>query len=173
MVESVSLCCCVWHAVVGNEVEACNLRAGECQDFSSNATVQTFFDLTHPNTPIAEAKLPKMAVSTGKRKRSHEDDDGSTAGYEDDSAMKARFQKAFEAKFQPLPHTESQIEPEEQDGMDDETENESDSDEWDGLSDDGEIIEVINHDQSQSNSEIDQARERRIFMVRQSSKQSH
>ena len=84
--------------------------------------------------------------------------------------MKARFQKAFEAKFTPLPQVEFQIEPEQQDGMDDISEDETDIDELDGLSDVEETIQVIKHDQSQSDSQIDQAHERRIFMVRHPSK---
>ena len=117
---------------------------------------------------LSETKYANMAVSIGKRKRSH-DDDGSTASSEDESAMKALFQKAFEAKFNPLPLVESQIESEDEDETDVMSGDESDVEEWDGLSDDEEIIQVINHDGTRDNNQIDQAHERRTFMVRASS----
>ncbi len=47
-----------------------------------------------------------MAVSIGKRKRNHgEDDAEDVAG--DGQDLKALFQKAFEARFKPLPPSES------------------------------------------------------------------
>lgn len=109
-----------------------------------------------------------MAVSIGKRKRKR-DDDGSDAGSEDDGALKALFQKAFETKFKPLPQVEPQILSDQNSEQDDITDGSEDEDEWDGLSDEDDTVQVISLDTDQSNDHTDDGRERRSFMVRRNS----
>ena len=104
-----------------------------------------------------------MAMSMGKRKR--EDDEGdSEDDTEDGSNMKALFQKAFEAKFKPLPPPETRPSYEEQ-PVPDEDSNDSDESEWDGLPEDNEQVEVIDHDASRLKDLVDEIRERKSFMA--------
>ncbi len=105
-----------------------------------------------------------MAVSVGKRKREL-NDDGSDAGSDDESAMRVLFQKAFEAKFKPLPPKEHQNHLDQQSEAEEISEDSTDLDEWDGLSDDGESVHIVNLNQSLSEAQVDQAHERRSFMV--------
>lgn len=106
-----------------------------------------------------------MAVSIGKRKREH-DDDGANADSEDESAMRALFQRAFEAKFKPLPPAEVPNRIDQLSESNDSREDSADSEEWDGLSDEDESVEVICINQPSSDAHLDLARERRTFMVR-------
>ncbi|KAK3652474.1 pre-rRNA processing and 40S ribosomal subunit assembly [Elasticomyces elasticus] len=86
-----------------------------------------------------------MAVTLGKRKRRDvpaPDDDQDSA---DEGAARALFQRAFEAKFKPLPESvkiQPQAAPLEAVELDDEDE----ASDWSGLSDDEAKIEVIKHD---------------------------
>ncbi|KAK4961097.1 pre-rRNA processing and 40S ribosomal subunit assembly [Elasticomyces elasticus] len=86
-----------------------------------------------------------MAVTLGKRKRRNvpaPDDDQDSA---DEGAARALFQRAFEAKFKPLPESvkiQSQAAPLEAVEFDDEDE----ASDWSGLSDDEAKVEVIKHD---------------------------
>ena len=105
----------------------------------------------------------KMAVSPSKRKR--EDDEGDfDSKTENDVALKALFQKAFEGRFKPLPPSETRAFHKEppifEDGSVD-----SDESEWDGLSEDDERVEIIDHDSSHAASLADENRERRSFMA--------
>ena len=108
-----------------------------------------------------------MAVSIGKRKR-EQNDDGSDAGSGDEDAMRALFQKAFEAKFKPLPPKEPQNDPDQQCEAGEISENSASSEEWDGLSDEDEPVQIISHNESSPESPVDQAHERRSFMVSRS-----
>ncbi|KAK3620684.1 pre-rRNA processing and 40S ribosomal subunit assembly [Elasticomyces elasticus] len=86
-----------------------------------------------------------MAVTLGKRKRRDvpaPDDDQDSA---DEGAARALFQRAFEAKFKPLPESvkiQSQVALPEAVELDDEDE----ASDWSGLSDDEAKVEVIKHD---------------------------
>lgn len=79
--------------------------------------------------------------------------------------MRALFQKAFEAKFKPLPQTEPHSEPDEQTESGSWSDDQEDHEEWDGLSDEDETIQIVNHDQSRSDHQLDQQHERKMFMV--------
>lgn len=105
-----------------------------------------------------------MAVSIGKRKREQCEDD-SDDGSEAESAMRALFQKAFEAKFKPLPLTETQHDVDDHVEADEISEDSAQSDEWDGLSDKGGPLEVINLNLASDHGQLDLAQERRSFMV--------
>ena len=106
-----------------------------------------------------------MAVSIGKRKR-EQDDESSIESSDGEDTMRACFEKAFEAKFTPLPPSEKVKQPV-QDIEVDMLSDESDDLEWDGLSDDEGQIEVIKHDLTQPDDYLDEMRERRSFMVQQ------
>ncbi|KAK5706706.1 pre-rRNA processing and 40S ribosomal subunit assembly [Elasticomyces elasticus] len=86
-----------------------------------------------------------MALTLGKRKRRDvpaPDDDQDSA---DEGAARALFQRAFEAKFKPLPESvkiQSQVALPEAVEFDDEDE----ASDWSGLSDDEAKVEVIKHD---------------------------
>jgi hypothetical protein len=79
--------------------------------------------------------------------------------------MRALFQKAFEAKFKPLPTTEHQNHLDQQSEAEEISEDSGDSDEWDGLSDEDESVQIISHHIFSSEDQIEQAQERRSFMV--------
>ena len=104
-----------------------------------------------------------MAVSIGKRKR-HESENESNISSEDEGAVRARFQQAFEAKFKPLerstPFSLSE-EPSDQD----ESERSSDKSDWDGLSDGEGHLEIIDHEGGHSKNQDQQNQERKTFMV--------
>lgn len=101
-----------------------------------------------------------MAISPGKRKR--QDDEGDRANSsEDEDAMRALFQRAFEAKFRPLERTVSEREPESE--LEDEHEIiESD---WSGLPSDDEQIETIQHKTASTENNDLQRHQRKAFMV--------
>jgi hypothetical protein len=104
-----------------------------------------------------------MAVSAGKRKRDdYEGESGDDTG--DDGSLKALFQKSFEARFKPLPPSEARPLREEQPVFDD-GRVDSDESEWEGLSEDDERVEIIDHDSSRAVSLADENRERRSFMA--------
>ena len=125
-----------------------------------------------------------MAISIGKRKRKrheetsenavenedfkqrkrHQLEDGSEHGVEDEDALRARFQRAFEAKFKPLGRSHAALknsEPE-QSGQDMEAEYDSD---WSGLSEDEEPVQTIRYDVSLHDGHDVQQHERKAFMV--------
>ncbi|KAK5167404.1 pre-rRNA processing and 40S ribosomal subunit assembly [Saxophila tyrrhenica] len=99
-----------------------------------------------------------MAASSGKRKRDNSNDDS-----EDEGALRARFQKAFEAKFRPLDIKKPSPppEPDEDDHEDDE---ESEASDWEGLSDDEREVEVIQHGSARSPDAMAIEREKKAFM---------
>lgn len=109
-------------------------------------------------------RFESMAISIGKRKRAQREDD-SGDGSDAESALRALFQKAFEAKFKPLPITETQHHVDDHSEADEISEDSAESDEWDGLSDEGEPVEVINLNPASDKSQLDLAQERRSFMV--------
>lgn len=123
-----------------------------------------------------------MAVSLGKRKtrgEAEEPDDN-----ENDNDLRARFQRAFEAKFRPLDGSKKsakltkQVVEEEDESLDDEESG------WSGLSDEDEDddledyededddeseqqqIEIIDHGSTQKSEDEDRAYEKKAFMVR-------
>lgn len=103
-----------------------------------------------------------MAVSIRKRKRQN-DENGSGSGAEDDQAMRERFQKAFESKFKPLSPSEYPaqiVHPE----ATDEDDKPGDS-EWDGLSDEDVAVQVVDHNTSRGEDQVDEKSERKSFMV--------
>jgi len=96
-----------------------------------------------------------MAVMLGKRKRRvNISDSGQQSDELGDDDLKARFQRAFEAKFRPLEAVTSfknaASAPElrsESDSDDDHDDGEEDDDRWSGLSSENdEIVEVVRHD---------------------------
>lgn len=104
-----------------------------------------------------------MATSTRKRKRNVDDND-SAAGVEHEEVLRALFQQAFEAKFNPLQHSLAISKP---DNEENPTEDEGDSDsEWSGLSADEEAVETIRHSASQRAAPIVEKHEQKAFMVR-------
>ena len=109
-------------------------------------------------------------MSIGKRKRSVDDDSDRNA--EDDDLMRARFQRAFEAKFKPLDRSDIAQRPstDEDDGIYDGT---SEASNWSGISDDEEIggsaeeaIETIDHTSTLGMDHDSERSERKAFMVR-------
>lgn len=112
----------------------------------------------------------EMALTLGKRKRRTEVTReeppakvGSGSESEDDDTARALFQRAFEAKFQPLEIKKIESHDEnEADESDDDEDLESD---WDGLSEDEDAIEVIEHSQPNVNSDDEIDPGKRAFMV--------
>ena len=105
-----------------------------------------------------------MAVSIGKRKRRGEEnvsDDGS----EDEATMRARFQRAFEARFKPLETAKrmpTKSEVEEVSDVDDD-----DGSDWSGLSEDENTVQVIGHEDATRDGQQLLRQEKRAFMVRE------
>ena len=99
-----------------------------------------------------------MAVAIGKRKRSSiSKDDRDVSSDEDD--VRARFQRAFEAKFKPLETSGKPSEPAQSGREQAAVEDGQDSD-WSGLSEDddgvqgdeiGDVVEVVDHATSKTN----------------------
>ena len=105
-------------------------------------------------------RLDDMAVSTGKRKRSEDEDDSS----QDEGATRALFQRAFESEFKPLPRLKQvsrEPEPEHLDVNDDSGE---DCD-WGGLSDSDGKVEVIDHEGVFGGDQDIQIKDKKAFMV--------
>lgn len=86
-----------------------------------------------------------MTVSLGKRKRKGAVEEPQS-GSEDEQDLRARFQRAFEAKFRPLEKDEPSpaVETPESDHDDDDSE---DSD-WSGFSEDSDDVQVVAHQQA-------------------------
>lgn len=103
-----------------------------------------------------------MAVAIGKRKR-QEGAENSDVNSEDEDAARALFQRAFEAKFKPLAHSESTVKKHEPDLSEQKQESDDES-EWNGLSEDEEPVETVRHDNSQYTTQ-DARHERKAFMV--------
>ncbi|KAI6891536.1 hypothetical protein KC318_g15553 [Hortaea werneckii] len=111
-----------------------------------------------------------MAISTGKRKRRDDVGDSNHSNSDDDD-IRARFQKAFEAKFKPLevnqkPQKDAALEQndaqeEEQDDQDDP----EDSD-WSGFSEGEEEdgVEVVSHAEAKPNDDVARQRGAKSFM---------
>ena len=102
-----------------------------------------------------------MAVSLGKRKRAARKEE-SESGSEDDDDMRARFQKAFEAKFRPLEKTAtSRVE---RDDPPADTRSEaSEASDWGGFSDDDDDdgVQVIAHQAANGDfPELDRSQQR-------------
>ncbi|KAF2484712.1 hypothetical protein BDY17DRAFT_323546 [Neohortaea acidophila] len=117
------------------------------------------------SSSIFEQKPNIMAVSIGKRKRKDIDDDGRGSGDEHDDAMRALFQKAFEAKFKPLERQQPVVDEDAESSDQNETPPEEDSD-WSGLSydEDDEEIETFHHDSSAIDQAQLDAHDRKSFM---------
>ena len=100
-----------------------------------------------------------MAVSIGKRKRQ-----GGQSDSEDEGAVRARFQQAFEARFKPLERSTSFSRHEESYEVD-ESDHFSDESDWDGLSENEGAVEVVGYDAAHSENQKQQNLERKAFMV--------
>lgn len=109
-----------------------------------------------------------MAIAVGKRKRDEEDDN------EDGVDLKARFQAAFEARFKPLAKTSSpalpKVERIDQAASvieeEDEDEDESEDSEWDGLSDEGDALVIVDHGSAKiTDDEALRRQEMKVFMA--------
>ena len=163
MVESASFCLRAFGLVLKVLSRQAVLTA-TCQELERHS--QTFsFTFTHSGGSVLRKtdSLAKMAVSLGKRKR--EDDEGDFDDKtENDVALKALFQKAFEGRFKPLPPSETRALHEEP-PIFDAGSVDSDESEWDGLSEDEERVEIFDHDSSRALSLTDENRERRSFMA--------
>ena len=103
-----------------------------------------------------------MAIATGKRKRIYDEDDD-VSGLEDQNAMRALFQRSFEAKFDPIElNSRSMKMPKIEEPKEQLSDDESD---WSGLSDDDESVKVIDHRATQSANLEDGKHEMKAFMV--------
>ncbi|KAI7085867.1 hypothetical protein KC356_g5518 [Hortaea werneckii] len=109
-----------------------------------------------------------MAVSIGKRKRRDKVEDSNTSSSDDDD-IRARFQKAFEAKFKPLEVNEKpqkDAAPEQhvaQEDNQDDTDDMEDSD-WSGLSEEEDGVEVVSHAEAKPTDDIARQRGAKSFM---------
>ncbi|KAI7707100.1 hypothetical protein KC322_g5618 [Hortaea werneckii] len=109
-----------------------------------------------------------MAISTGKRKRQDDVENVSNSNSDDDD-IRARFQKAFEAKFKPLevnqkPQKDAALEQDvvQEDDQDDSDDLE-DSD-WSGISGEEDGVEVVSHAEAKPNDDIARQRGAKSFM---------
>lgn len=100
-----------------------------------------------------------------KQRKRHQHDTGSNHVDEDEEAMRARFQRAFEAKFKPLDRSQVALKDSQQDESGEDLEAETDSD-WSGLSEDEEPVQTIRYDASIQNGHEIEQHERKAFMVR-------
>ncbi|KAI6881953.1 hypothetical protein KC363_g6094 [Hortaea werneckii] len=109
-----------------------------------------------------------MAISIGKRKRRDDIEDSKHSSSDDDD-IRARFQKAFEAKFKPLEVNEKpqkDAAPEQhvaQDDNQDDTDDLEDSD-WSGLSEEEDGVEVVSHAEAKPTDDIARQRGAKSFM---------
>ncbi|RMZ00749.1 hypothetical protein D0860_07870 [Hortaea werneckii] len=109
-----------------------------------------------------------MAISTGKRKRRDDVEDANNSNSDDDD-VRARFQKAFEAKFKPLevnqkPQKDAALEQDvvQEDDQDDSDDLE-DSD-WSGFSEEEDGVEVVSHTEAKTNDDMARQRGAKSFM---------
>ncbi|RMY65288.1 hypothetical protein D0863_09229 [Hortaea werneckii] len=109
-----------------------------------------------------------MAISTGKRKRRDDVEDANNSNSDDDD-IRARFQKAFEAKFKPLevnqkPQKDAALKQDvvQEDDQDDSDDLE-DSD-WSGISEEEDGVEVISHAEAKPNDDMARQRGAKSFM---------
>ncbi|KAI7070359.1 hypothetical protein KC352_g42614, partial [Hortaea werneckii] len=109
-----------------------------------------------------------MAISTGKRKRRDDVQDANNSNSDDDD-IRARFQKAFEAKFKPLevnqkPQKDAALEQDvvQEDDQDDSDDLE-DSD-WSGISEEEDGVEVVSHAEAKTNDDMARQRGAKSFM---------
>ncbi|KAI6793091.1 hypothetical protein KC361_g6375 [Hortaea werneckii] len=109
-----------------------------------------------------------MAISIGKRKRRDDIEDSKHSSSDDDD-IRARFQKAFEAKFKPLEVNEKpqkDAAPEQhvaQEDNQDDTDDLEDSD-WSGLSEEEDGVEVVSHAEAKPTDDIARQRGAKSFM---------
>ncbi|KAI6863651.1 hypothetical protein KC343_g9484 [Hortaea werneckii] len=109
-----------------------------------------------------------MAISTGKRKRRDDVEDANNSNSDDDD-IRARFQKAFEAKFKPLevnqkPQKDAALEQDvvQEDDQDD-SDDLNDSD-WSGISEEEDGVEVISHAEAKPSDDMARQRGAKSFM---------
>ena len=105
-----------------------------------------------------------MAVSIGKRKRGS-DPEADGDGLEDEGALRARFQRAFEAKFKPLERVEP-IPSKADDEISDEEDEGADESDWSGLSDEAEAVVVVQHGSTEYDEQYSRRQDKKEFMVR-------
>jgi len=127
----------------------------------------TYFAYFHA-TSLDVSRCTDMAVSLGKRKRREVSTVESEHGELDDCDARALFQRAFEAKFQPLEVTEKLPSAPETvllgDGFDPDDEESVISD-WGGLSDDEAQVEIVKHDAMDAAGHQLAKQEQKAFMV--------
>lgn len=110
-----------------------------------------------------------MATSIGKRKRRDDVEDSKHSSSDDDD-IRARFQKAFEAKFKPLevnekPQKDAALEQQvAQEDEQDDSDDLEDSD-WSGLSEEENGVEVVSHAEAKPTDDIARQRGAKSFMV--------
>ncbi|KAI6822384.1 hypothetical protein KC367_g4923 [Hortaea werneckii] len=109
-----------------------------------------------------------MATSIGKRKRRDDVEDSKHSSSDDDD-IRARFQKAFEAKFKPLevnekPQKDAALEQQvAQEDEQDDSDDLEDSD-WSGLSEEENGVEVVSHAEAKPTDDIARQRGAKSFM---------
>nr|POE53844.1 uncharacterized protein c3f10.08c [Quercus suber] len=116
---------------------------------------------THENESIMAAEI------LGKRKRRVSSRAVKNEEYDpsNDDDMRARFQKAFEAKFKPLPQLARPANIPSAEELPPNVEDNDDESDWDGLSSaEEEIVEVINHHTDHDSNQEEQKREMKAFM---------
>ncbi|KAI7281328.1 hypothetical protein KC345_g4202 [Hortaea werneckii] len=109
-----------------------------------------------------------MAISTGKRKR-RDDVEDANHGNSDDDDIRARFQRAFEAKFKPLevnqkPQKDAALE---QDVVQEDDQDDSDGlddSHWSGISEEEDGVEVVSHAEAKRSDDMARQRGAKSFM---------
>lgn len=91
-------------------------------------------------------------MTLGKRKRRAEPEKKKVAATadsdsDDDAEARALFQKAFEAKFKPLEVQPVRDEDSDEDDSDDHDDESADESDWDGISEDEDTVEIVEHAQ--------------------------
>ncbi|KAF2768693.1 hypothetical protein EJ03DRAFT_351887 [Teratosphaeria nubilosa] len=108
--------------------------------------------------------MSEMSQSFGKRKRRADVD---VRGDENESAdeknIRARFQRAFEAKFKPL-ELEKPAKSEQSEDDDESDQSESDGSDWDGVSEDEITVEIVQHDSMNGRKRETDRQEMKVFM---------
>ncbi|KAH9828323.1 hypothetical protein Tdes44962_MAKER02488 [Teratosphaeria destructans] len=105
-----------------------------------------------------------MSRSLGKRKR-RADVDGRVDENEgaDEGDIRARFQRAFEAKFKPL-ELQKPINSDQSEGDDESVRSVDDGSDWDGVSEDATTVEIVQHDSMNGRERETDRQEMKAFM---------
>jgi len=105
-----------------------------------------------------------MAVTLGKRKRRADINDSQPESSASDENARTLFQRAFEAKFMPLPKIFQLVKPLE-DIEDDSLGDDGEDSDWSGLSQSGNDVEVVDHDSARDEDDAARRKEMKAFMV--------